>query len=526
MVSIESPITARLLQIKKTLRMVSKILTNTSKWEEMTKDFRPTSAQKQLNQLDLLLKKAKKTAFGRYYDFANILKSTNPADSYRRNVPAMDYNTIYDRWWSQAYLHDVPDICWPGLTPYYALSSGTSQAATKYIPVTDDMLGHMKRGARKMLVAASSYHLPARQYAKQMLMVGSCTQPKWEGQHHTGDLSGILGLNRPLWMERLYRPGRAISDLPDWNDRIELIAQEAPKWDIGFAVSNPMWLQLILERVIEKHKLEHIHEIWPNFSLYVHGGVFFEPYKHNFEQLLGKPIGYLDSYMASEGLFAWQRTPDNRSMKLIANGGIYFEFVPFNDEQFDEDGNLRSEYPTSLNLDEVVEGQNYAMLISTCAGAWRYLLGDTLIFTDVAAREFRLSGRTKQYLSVCGEHLSIDNLNEAVRRVDEAFNAGIKEFTVAGLANGARWAHQWYISCSNPEILPTALAQAIDKELGILNEDYAVERAYALNEVRLDIVPNSLFMDWLSERGKMNGQAKIPRVLKGQQLADFQAFIG
>jgi hypothetical protein len=212
-------------------------------------------------------------------------------------------------------------------------------------------------------------------------------------------------------------------------------------------------------------------------------------------------------------------------MKLIANGGIYFEFVPFNDEQFDEDGNLRSEYPNSLNLDEVVEGQNYAMLISTCAGAWRYLLGDTLIFTDVAAREFRLSGRTKQYLSVCGEHLSIDNLNEAVRRVDEAFNAGIKEFTVAGVANGARWAHQWYISCSNPEILPTALAQALDKELGVLNEDYAVERAYALNEVRLKIVPNALFMGWLSERGKMNGQAKIPRVLKGQQLSDFQTFV-
>jgi hypothetical protein len=486
---------------------------------------RPSSYEQQHIQLFRLLNKARNTAFGRYFGFSEALYASDTVAAFKNLVPATDYHGMYDRWWSQAHLNDLPDICWPGQVPYFALSSGTSQAATKYLPVTEDLIRGMKRGSRRMFFDMNRFGIPNRQYTKQMLMVGSCTRLAREGQHWTGDLSGILGLNRPLWLEPYYRPGRHITDLPEWSERIERMAEEAPGWDIGFAVSNPMWLQLILERIIERHGLQHIHEIWPDFSVFVHGGVFFEPYQANFEQLLGRPVQYVNSYMASEGFFAYQNRPGRRSMELLTDCGIFFEFVPFNEENFDENGDLRTAQPLSLTLDEVRPHENYAILISTSAGAWRYLLGDTLRFTDPEHCQIQLTGRTKQYLSVCGEHLSIDNLNEAVRRTDQRLRAGVREFAVAGVSAGTKWAHQWYVSVDNPGITPVQFAQGVDEELCKLNDDYATERKYALPEIRVRLLSNEIFMQWLQRRGKMNGQAKIPRVLKAGQLADFESFL-
>ncbi|MCW5921835.1 MAG: GH3 auxin-responsive promoter family protein [Saprospiraceae bacterium] len=479
----------------------------------------------QYNQLLTLLQKAKRTAFGRYHGFHEALLSPDPPKAFVRQVPATDYQGIYDRWWHKAHLEDQPDVCWPGVIPYYALSSGTSQSSTKYIPVTEDMLRDMKRGSRRLFFDITKFGLSSRQFTKQMLMVGSCTMPKREGLHWTGDLSGIIGLNRPIWLERSYRPGRHITDLPEWSERIERIVAEAPTWDIGFSVSNPMWLQLILEKIVERYKLRNIHELWPNYEVLVHGGVFFEPYRPTLEQLFGRSMHYVDSYMASEGFFAYQNRPDTRAMRMLTDCGVYFEFVPFNDENFDENGDLRSAFPPSLSLEEVSEGAHYATLISTSAGAWRYLLGDTIQFTNLRRCEFRLTGRTKQFLSVCGEHLSIDNLNAAVHRADEMLNAGVREFTVAGVREGSYWAHQWYVSVENPAVSPEAFAQVVDAELRRLNDDYAVERDYVLRDVRVQLLPNEIFLEWLGKRGKFNGQAKIPRVMKGEQLANFMTHI-
>ena len=479
----------------------------------------------QHRQLAALLHQARATAFGRYYGFREILRSEDVLRAFQRQVPATDYHGLYDRWWSQAHLSDTPDVCWPGTVPYFALSSGTSQASTKYVPVTDDMLHVMKRGARQLFGDMSRLALPARHLTRKMLMVGSCTQLRQERQHWTGDLSGIIGLNRPRWMEYYYCPGRKISHLPEWNQRIECIAEAAPGWDIGSAVSNPMWMQLILERIIERHRLRHIHELWPNFSVLVHGGVFFEPYRPTFERLLGRPVAYMDSYMASEGFFAYQQGLANPAMRLLTGGGIFFEFVPFTAKNFDDNGDLRSACPESIPLDQVQEGVDYALLISTCAGAWRYLLGDTVQFTDVERANIRLTGRTKQFLSVCGEHLSIDNLNEAVRQADRQLGAGVREFTVAGRREGARWTHEWYVACENPSVSESAFAQAVDAALCRLNDDYAIERVYALQAVRVRFLPNSAFLNWLAQRGKLNGQAKVPRVLKGELLTNFTAFL-
>lgn len=488
--------------------------------------LRRAPIHRQRQQLLRLLREAQQTQFGRFHDFAHLTRLDDPIVDFQRQVPATDYHGLYDRWWHKAHLHDTPDVCWPGVIPYYALSSGTSQAASKFIPLTEAMLRQIRRGSQRMFFdVMTKYHQQPGQFRRQMLMVGSCTSPQREGLHHSGDLSGILGLNRPGWLEHYYRPGRHITDLPDWDARFEEVAKEAPTWDIGFAVGNPMWMQIIFEKIIDRYGVQNIHEVWPNFSLYVHGGVFFEPYRTSFEQLLGHAVHYMDSYLASEGFFGYQTHADRRVLRLLPDSGVFFEFVPFNASNFDDNGDLLSAQPEAYAVDKVIENQDYALLLSTCSGAWRYLLGDTVQFTDAHRAEFRLTGRTKQFLSVCGEHLSIDNLNEAVRAADRQLHAGIREFTVAGQRDGSYWMHQWYVSMDNPNIAPEAFAQAVDEALHRLNDDYAVERIYALRRVEAKILPQERFLEWLALQGKMNGQAKIPRVLKGAQLDSFQSFI-
>lgn len=486
---------------------------------------RLSPAELQERQLLQLLRTAQHTSFGQYHGFVEAALSPNPVATFQQNVPAADYNQLYNRWWNRAHLCDTPDVTWPGHTPYYALSSGTSQSATKYIPVTHDMLRATKRGSRRMFYDLAKYNLSSDHFTKQMLMVGSCTVVKPEGRHQTGDLSGILGLNRPLWMSRYYRPGRQISDLTDWDARIDAIVDAAPGWDIGSVVGNPAWVQMIFERMLDRHHVREVRDLWPNLSVLVHSGVFFEPYRPMIEQLVGGPLAYIDSYLASEGFIAYQNRPGAHGMRLLLDCGVFFEFVPFNDDHFDDNGDLRSQQPKALTFNEVRENEPYALLLSTCSGAWRYLLGDVVQFTDVERAEIRLVGRTKQFLSSCGEHLSIDNLTAAVRRADERLHAGVREFAVSAKQVNGYWAHQWWVSIDNPAVSPAALAQLLDEELCLLNDDYRVERQYALRDVQVELLPNHTFFDWLASKGKMNGQAKVPRVLKGAQLADFEAFL-
>ncbi len=492
-------------------------------YQQIAPDLR---AQQQV-QLEWLLTKARDTEFGIYYGFQDILQAPDRLRAFQQQVPAADYNRLHQRWWQAAQQEDRPNVCWPGLTPYYALSSGTSQAASKYIPVTDDMLRAMRRSSRKMALHLAGCPVRGRHIAHPMLVIGSSTSLTREGQHEYGDLSGIIStrLSKPALLSRYCRPGKDISVLPDWNDRIERIAAEAPNWDIGSAAGNPMWTHLILERILERYRLQHIHEIWPNFNVFVHGGVFFEPYRPAFDRLMGQSVHYVDAYMASEGFFGFQKAHDDRALNLLGDSGVFFEFVPFDEENFDENGDLRSEFPRAHGLDTVVPGKTYALLLSSCAGAWRYLLGDTVKFTNPEQGAFFITGRTKQFLSVCGEHLSIDNLNAAVQEADQTLQAGVREFCVAGIRHGSGWRHQWFVSMDNPAVSPKTFAAALDQALCRLNDDYAVERKYALQQIDLTLIPNRHFMDWLEHRGKLNGQAKIPRVLKGAQLEDFTHFL-
>jgi hypothetical protein len=278
-----------------------------------------------------------------------------------------------------------------------------------------------------------------------------------------------------------------------------------------------------MELIIKRYNLNTIHDIWPNLAFYVHGGVHFEPYKQSFDKVLAKPLTYIDTYLASEGFLAYQNVQNSSSMKLNIGEHIFFEFVPFDEKNFDSDGEIVSD-PETLMIHEVEEGKDYALLISTSAGAWRYLIGDTVKFTNKDKCEIIITGRTKHYLSLVGEHLSVDNMNKAIQLVSEALHISIPEFTVTGEPHGNFFAHHWYLAC-NDNVNTEQLRFLIDDKLKELNDDYAVERKSALKDVFVDILSEEDFLAFMRTKGKMGGQHKFPRVLKGKMLKDWQAFL-
>ena len=286
----------------------------------------------------------------------------------------------------------------------------------------------------------------------------------------------------------------------------------------------PAWVQIVLERIIAYHKVNNIHDIWPNLNIYIHGGVSFEPYRQHFKKLLGKPIHYIETYMASEGSFGFQARPGEPGIKLVLNNGIFFEFVPFNEENFDEDGNPREHVDTVL-VHEVEEVTDYAVMISTCSGAWRYIIGDVVRFTNAREHEIIIVGRTKQFLSLCGEHMSVDNMNKAIDAVQRKLGIQIREYTVAGFAYDGLFAHRWYIGCDEYCGVADQVRTVIDQTLCEINDDYAVERTSALKEVFVEVLPNSVFIDYMRFQGKEGAMNKFPRVLKGKQLAAWENYL-
>jgi hypothetical protein len=483
-------------------------------------DFR----SQQIRVLKRLLKKAQFTEFGQHYRFDDILLSNQPEKLFDAIVPVHDYNKIYSDWWKKT-LEGVPDVSWPGKIKYYALSSGTSESASKYIPVTRDILRSNRINYIRQLLSLINYeNLPRNAVTKGFLMLGGATDlQKGKAGWYAGDLSGILMKNRPFWFQTFYKPGGRIAAIKDWNQKLNEIVEKAPDWDIGYIVGVPAWCQMCMEMVVDHYKVNSIHDIWPNLGFFIHGGVAFEPYKKGFEKLLTKPIVYIENYLSSEGFIGYKDRQHAKGMKLILNNNIFMEFVPFDDQNFDVDGKM-VDNPDALMIHEVEEGKEYALLISTNAGAWRYLIGDTLRFVDKQRAEVVITGRTKHFLSLVGEHLSVENMNRAIQLVSEELNISIPEYTVIGFPYENYFAHKWYIACDDP-VDDTLLRDKIDKHLCELNDDYAVERTSALKEIFLQKLPEEVFMKFMAQKGKLGSQHKFPRVLKGKMLQDWNEFL-
>lgn len=480
----------------------------------------PVKAQNR--ELKKLLNKATDTAFGHQFKFKKLLNSPSMREDFARSVPIYDYDKMFVDWWYRC-LHGETFVAWPGKIKYFALSSGTSGASSKYIPVSGDMVRAIRKTSIRQLFSLAKYDFPNELFEKGALMLGGSTHLQYNGTYYAGDLSGITTGNLPFWFEHFYKPGKRISRERDWPTKIEEIVQKAPEWDIAAIVGVPAWFQILFQKIIERYHLETIHDIWPNLEIYVHGGVSFEPYRQSFEKLLAHPLAYMETYLASEGFLAFQNRPHADAMELVLDNGIFFEFIPFNDRNFDENGSVR-ENPQTVFIDQIEEGIDYAVLISTCSGAWRYMIGDTVRFTDKSRNEIVITGRTKSFLSLCGEHLSVDNMNRAVKMLGEEKNVGILEYTVVGVKSNGMFGHRWFLGCDQALDKEEA-ARKIDEYLKVLNDDYRVERMEAIREVSVEVLPLQVFYEYMRSCGKEGAQNKFPRVLKGEKADSWLNFL-
>lgn len=482
----------------------------------------PDPEEAQLEVLKQLLDKAKNTAFGKYYNFGEILTSVDIKKSFSERVPNFDYNKINEEWWSKMHQGEE-NVTWPGSPPYFALSSGTTGKSSKKIPVTEDMMEAIRTTGIKQVGALSNFDLPADFFEKEIMMLGSSTSLQAEGDHKEGEISGISASNIPFWFRSYYKPGEEIAQIEEWDEKVKRIAENAKNWDIGALSGIPSWMELMMKKVIEYHKVHNIHEVWPNLQVYTTGGVAFEPYEKSFNALLAHPITVIDTYLASEGFLAYQSRPETRSMKLVLDNGIYFEFVPFKAEYVKEDGSITDEAPV-ISLSDIKEEEDYILLISTVSGAWRYLIGDTIKFTDIERYEIKITGRTKFFLNVVGSQLSVNKMEDAVKELEEKFDIEVPEFTLAAIRIDGEFYHYWYIG-TETTVSNEELAEALDKSLKDANKNYSVARSKALKGVKVKTISPDLFYEWNAFNKKKGGQVKMEKVMDEEKFAMWQSFI-
>ncbi len=486
----------------------------------------PPSLQKQ--ELSKLMIHCRHTAFGKAYRFDAVLKSFkqqpegNYYQAFKAAIPIFDYDKMDSEWWHRTRAGEM-NVCWPGRIKYYALSSGTSGASSKYIPITKEMLKSIRKTSMRQILSLSKYNLPDNFFTKGILMLGGSTNLRKHGDYFEGDLSGITASQIPFWFQHFYKPGKKIARTVDWGEKLEEIVAQAKDWDIGIIVGVPAWLQILMDKILNHYQVSSIHDIWPNLSIFVHGGVPFEPYRKGFERLVSRPLIYMETYLASEGFIAFQAIPDKKSMRLVLNNGIFYEFIPFTAENFTEDGDLREEVET-LNIQQVQKNVEYGLLITTNAGTWRYLIGDVIKFVSLEDSEIVITGRTKLFLSLCGEHLSMDNMNKAIEWVSKDLNLDIREFTVIGEALETFFTHTWYIGTDDIVDIPL-FREKLDDYLKKLNDDYKVERTHALKELKVNSLKCKYFYEWMKEQGREGGQNKFPRVLKKEKAHLWREFL-
>ena len=475
--------------------------------------------------LEGLLKKAEETAFGRHYHFTEILNAPDPGKEFSQKIPLHTYQKMQREWWEQQ-LEGKKDISWPGKPLYYATTAGTTGDKSKCLPVTDDLLKSIRKTGLKQALALAHFDLPETFFQSNVLMLTSSTNLEETDDHYTGEISGIGASNVPFWFRQFYKPEEAVSGIDDWEKRVLEIAKRAPEWNIGALSGIPSWIELMLRKIISYNKLKNIHEIWPNLSVYTTGGTSFKSYRRSMEKLFAWPLIYLDTYLASEGFLAWQQRPNEEmAMALSYDTGIYFEFIPFEEKYFDHNGDPLPNAP-AFPLSHVAENKEYALIVSTNAGAWRYSIGDTVKITDKSRNEIVISGRTKHYMNAVGSQLTVKKMDAAVQGLEEKFNISIPEYTVSAIKSDENYIHKWYLGIDGEFDIPNQeAAMELDKLLKKKYESYQEARLKNLEGVEVKLVPKEFFHEWAGKIKKKGGQMKISRVMKEELFRKWEKFV-
>ncbi len=475
----------------------------------------------QFETLQKLLTKARKTAFGKKYEFQkSIDNSADAIDIFQKNVPLTDYDAFFGDW-LKATISGEKDHIWPGRIKYYALSSGTTSAASKRIPITPQTIRSFQKTSLKQISTLHSLDLPDSFFSGNILIVGGSSKLESKPTHIEGDLSGILKKYTSIVMAPFTKPNNKIAKIKDWNEKINSMVDKAPTWDIGVVAGVPSWCIMLIDRIIKKYELKSIHDIWPNFRVYVHGGVFVNPYRKKLESLFHDKVYMLDTYLSSEGYFAYQVSPEREGMRLLLDNGVFFEFIPFNSDYFDVNGDIKDQHK-ALTIHEVCENVDYALVISTNSGLWRYLIGDLIRFTNLEERELKITGRIKQFISLSGEHLSLDNINVALNEVSNQNDITIEEFCM--FAHNEETKHVWYVG-SNDVFDEQKFIENLDTKLSELNDDYKSVRKYTLKNPEIHVLPTQVFYDYMQSVGKLGSQYKFPRVLNESQIISWNEFL-
>ncbi len=479
------------------------------------------SQQKQL--LKRLLETAEATKFGKHFDFRNIKKESNIRSKFSEMIPVFNYESYLDPWLNEVK-KGVPHVIWPGVIKYFALTSGTTSDSSKRIPISDLMRKSLLNTSLKHFYTLKNYDLPPNFYEKEILLLGGSTLLSKVGKLEEGDLSGIMTQDVPLWLNSITRPGKDIAKEKSWVQKIDKIVELAPTWDVGMVAGVPSWLLLLFNKLIDTYNLNNIHELWPNFRIYAHGGTSLTPYKGALDQLMGQPIFYSETYLASEGFFGYQKKP-NSPLTLAINDNIYYEFIELNQVNFND--NILSKNHTCCSIENLVNDKDYVVLISNASGLWRYMVGDIISFSDVDSLQFEVKGRLSHFVNLCGEHLTEEELCTAVTAVQRTINQEIREFTFYAELINKKHIHHWFLAADKETISVSkqVIINTIDTTLKQLNDDYATVRAIKIDEVRIHIMDLNCFYDWMHKQGKLGGQNKFPRVLNDDKYQDWRSFL-
>ncbi|MCB0477077.1 MAG: GH3 auxin-responsive promoter family protein [Crocinitomicaceae bacterium] len=477
----------------------------------------PIEVQNEL--LTNLISRAKDTEWGLKFGFDEIASYKD----FKENVPLQDYDDVKP--WVERLLTNEQNLLWPTDTKWFAKSSGTTSEKSKFIPVTRDSLEdcHYKAG-KDLLCLYYHNHPDAKLYkGKHLVVGGSAETNSLSSDSYFGDLSAILTKNLPWWAEIRRTPSKKIALMKEWEEKLDKMAKATMNEDVAIIVGVPSWTLVLLKRILEITGKSDIKEVWPNLELFMHGGVSFSPYEEQFNKIISGKMNYVETYNASEGFFGIQDTKDKKELLLMLDYGIFFEFIPMSDYK-----GVNSK--TIYSLEDVETGIDYALVISTNGGLWRYLIGDTVRFTSTDPYRIVVTGRTKHFINAFGEELVVDNAEKAIQFASEKCGVSVVDYTAAPVYMGeeARGSHEWLIEFDEEPDDLDCFRDALDQHLKDLNSDYEAKRKGDLSLMAPHIIsaPRDTFNSWLKSKGKLGGQHKVPRLSNNRKiLEDIKSFI-
>ena len=462
----------------------------------------PGSVQREV--LQELVTAAQYTEFGKKYNFSKLFTLRE----FKKNVPIHEYDDIKP--YILRMMEGEENVLWNTPINWFAKSSGTTSDKSKFIPISEESLQDNHFKASKDLLTTYYNNFPGSDLltGKGLVIGGSHQLNKMNEEIQYGDLSAVLMQNTPFWGQWLRTPELKIALMDDWETKIEQLATTTANENVTSLAGVPTWTLLLLKRILAITGKSTIKEVWPNLELYINGGVSFVPYREQFDKIFGCKVNYLEIYNASEGFFAAQQCPDDEGMLLFTEHGIFYEFMPV--EEYGKDD------PQTVGLNKVVTGKNYALIISTTGGLWRYLVGDTIQFTSVDPYKINVTGRLKHYMNAFGEEVIVDNSDHAVAMAAEKTGAIVNDYTAAPIYFGdqSNGAHEWLIEFDEEPRSLQEFTMELDNALKSCNSDYEAKRykGIALRQPVVHSLLKGTFTEWLRTKGKLGGQHKVPRL--------------